>query len=46
MKRSCNTYYMDALAELPDKSNSKDTDKMAIDNIGSKKSGFSRPSDP
>ena len=45
-RRVGNTYYMDAWAKLPDKNKCKDKDKMDIDNIGSKKSGFIRPSDP
>ena len=45
-KRVGNTYYMDAWVKLPDKDKSNDKDKMDIDSIGSKKSGFIRPSDP
>ena len=45
-KRVGNTYYMDAWVKLSDKNKSKDKDNMDIDNIGSKQSGFIRPSDP
>ena len=37
---------MDAWVKLPDKNKSKDKDKIDIDSIGSKKSGFIQPSDP
>ena len=45
-RRVGNTYFMDAWVKLPDKNKSKDRDKIDIGNVSSKKSGFSRPSDP
>ena len=45
-KRVGNTYCMDAWVKLPDKNKSKDKDKIDVDNIGSKKSGFIQPSAP
>ena len=45
-RRVGNTYVMDAWVKLPDKNKSNDKDNMDIDNVSSKKLGFSRPSDP
>ena len=41
-----NTYFMDAWVRVPDKSKGRDKDKMEVDNVSSKKPGFSRPSTP
>ena len=41
-----NTYFMDAWVRVPDKSKSKDKDKMEVDNVSSRKPGFSRLSTP
>ena len=46
LRRIGNTYFMDAWVRVPDKSKSKDREQMEVDNISSKKPGFSRPSTP
>ena len=45
-KRVGNTYFMVAWIRVPDKSKSRDKDKMEVDNVSSKTPGFSRPSKP
>ena len=45
-RRFGNAFVMDAWARVPDKSKSKDKDKMEVDNVSTKKPGFSRPSKP